>query len=170
VTVTGQPAVLVLNAACRAALEAVAGSVASWLEVEEAESKMQYALDNVLLGDKFKEHVMKVLTDCGIQYSRQDFSEGWTRASLQSEISKQEQDAEVAVNRCLLAIGDHIEGVEGATWAGVLATTPLLWDFVALATRNELDGQQLALKWRRLQDSRCKHTGMPTRLILVCRE
>jgi hypothetical protein len=144
---------LVLNAACRAALEGVAGSVASWLEVEEAASEMQQMLDNVMNDDVMEARMVKIVNDiCGIKISRKSFSKGWAEAGAEGRMSRQQQ-TEAACNQYLLTIGDHIEAGRGASWAVVLANKPLLWELVAEATRSNRVGQQLACQYSRLQTS-----------------
>ena len=58
----------------------------------------------------------------------------------------QADDVDVAQlsKQCLLAVGDHIEAAQWASWLGPGLDPPILWGYIMLATHHRLDGTQLA--------------------------
>jgi hypothetical protein len=151
-----------LHAACREALEAVAGSVAAWLVEQKMVTERASRLSSEYQ-DRMQERAesfAKALTSAsGVTLTAQDGTDmSATLARLavdtmDSVTKSEKQQAEEAANRCLLAIGKHIEGSREPSWTEELAPAPVLWSFVAQlqAGDDELDGEQLASLWNRLQ-------------------
>jgi hypothetical protein len=166
-----------VTAVAREALAGVAGNVA-WLEDRdeiEASSRTQPLQNAEERAERMAEAedmlVQMVLSnvDTARTAEAHEYARAYARAVVadirskqEAEARQKEQQAADTRQRCLLAIGDHVEGARWPAWLGGLVTKPLLWQFAAAATRNKANGEQMArmyLRMRRQQDQQAAGTA-----------
>jgi hypothetical protein len=140
--------VLLLRAVAREALAAVAGEVA-WLE-DRGEMKVDTDPKTAAELEQF----LRQFANQGPMPRQQ--AQKIARCLAQEELADNQEELRQARTslQCLVAIGDHIEASKWPAWLGGLVTKPLLWQFVAAATRNQASGEQMACQYQGIERKR----------------
>jgi hypothetical protein len=149
----------------REALAGVAESMA-WLDEHDEDAgvyhrtpQQQAAMDAAFAKCE-EELIHKLLAESRMTRAQARHYSRGVIGEARAERAWKEQKPARTRQRCLAAIGNHIEGARWPAWLGGLVTKPLLWQFAAAATRScGASGEQMARQYLRMQRDQSEQLG-----------